>query len=336
MIKTYPFYSLKKGKTVKAFEIENKRGEKAVVLDYGAAIASLEILDRQGKTENVILGPKAGEDPTEFKYLGAVMGRCGNRIENAAFSIGEKSFHLAATEGPHHLHGASGNWAKQFFKGRALGDDTVLLELLDDGRDGWECQAEVKLTYTFDDHGALTLKYRVKALGDTVISPTNHSYFNLDPSWDLLDTEIKIFSDLYAPKSPSRMPHGTLASVSGTPLDFRQKRSFKEALTQAQEFFPPYQKAYDDFYSLLGGGFRQGAEVYSKRKGRVLRVFTDAPALILYTPTDENGKPFAFCLETQYMPNAVNCPEYPSPVFKKGETMTSSTIYAFDATPQLA
>lgn len=341
MVNSFPFCTIQDGRTVTAFEIVNRRGERAVILDYGAVIASLEVLDRDGNIKDVLLGADPGQDVSKTPCTAAVMGRCGNRIANGSFTIGGKAYHLTPREGPHHLHGAEGNWAKQLFNGSSQGGDTVVLELLDDGRDGWDCQAQVAISYTFDDHGSLALTYRVKALGDTVISPTNHAYFNLDAPQDVLDTEMRIFADRYAPKSPCHMPDGRLAPVEGTPLDFRFPRTLREALGHgAKEFFPAYQKSFDDFYSVPGLGFRQMAEAYSPASGRVLRVFSDAPALIFYTPvvfapvTGKGGLTYsghtAFCLETQYMPNAVNCPEYRSPVFRNGEVMASTTVYAFD------
>lgn len=339
MIRKFEFCKLADGRPVTAFEISNSFGEKAVILDYGAIIASLQVRDRTGKIGDVVLGADPGQDISKTPYTAALMGRCGNRIAYGTFSIDGKTYHLKAEEGPHHLHGAEGNWANQFFTGTACGEDKVELRLKDDGRDGWGCSADVLITYTFDDSHALTLQYEAKPEGDTVISPTCHAYFNLNAPADVLDTEMHISADSYAPKSDLHMPDGRLAPVAGTPLDFTAPRTLRETLKDQEHFFPDYQDSYDDFYSVNGRGFRQMAEAYNPESGRVLQVSSDAPSLIFYTPvvkepvTNKGGLSYkghiAFCLETQYMPNAVNCPEYPSPVFHKGETMHMKTVFAF-------
>ena len=340
MVREYEFCKLSDGRAVTAYEIENSFGESAVILNYGATIASLNILDRDGNLADMVLGAEPGQDVSQASYLGSLMGRCGNRIANASFQIDGKAYHLTPREGCHHLHGAEGNWAQQLFTGEVR-EQQVILHHTDDGRDGWECGAEATITYSFDDSHALTLDYQVKALGDTVISPTNHAYFNLNAPKDVLDTRLQIFTDTYAPKSPLHMPDGRIAPVAGTPLDFSAPRTFREALAGGPEaFFPPYQDSFDDFYVVPGTGFRQMAEAFCPENGRVLRIFSDAPSVILYTPVlkepviNKGGKSYsghiAFCLETQFVPNAVNCPEYRSPVFRKGSVMHSRTVYAFD------
>ena len=340
MIKSYEYCVLPDGRSVTAYEITNSYGESATILNYGATIAKLCVLDRDGKIDDVVLGIEKGGDISKNKYEASIMGRCGNRIAYGAFNIDGKDYHLKPMEGPHHLHGAEGNWAKQLFDAEVT-ENSVILRLADDGRDGWECKADVKLTYTFDDSHALSLEYRVTPYGNTVISPTNHAYFNLNQPNDIMNTRLKIFADKYAPKSDIHMPDGRLESVAGTPLDFREMKSFAEARENgADTFFPDYQDSFDDFYYVDGNGFRQMAEAYCEENGRILRIFSDAQTVILYTPVPtedteiKNGKKckghIAFCLETQYMPNAVNCPEYRSPIFREGETMCSRTIYSFD------
>ena len=340
MIRSFEFCRLADGRAVTAYEITNRWGESAVIVNYGAILASLRVLDRDGHLEDVVLGADPGQDISAVPYTGAVMGRCGNRIAYASFTIDGRTYHLTPMEGPHHLHGAGGNWARQFFTAET-GENSVTLHLLDDGRDGWECEADAAITYTFDDNHALTIDYRVTAGGDTVLSPTNHSYFNLHPARDVLDTRMQIFTDRYAPKSDLHMPDGRTAPVEGTPLDFTVPRTFREALSRGSEtFFPPYQDSFDDFYVIPGQGFRQLAEAFCPENGRVMRVFSDAQSVILYTPVlrepvvNKGGRSFtghiAFCLEAQFVPNSVNCPEYRSPVFHKGEALHSRTVYAFD------
>ncbi len=342
MVRSYCFATLPDGRDVTAYEITNRWGESAVILNYGAIIQSLNVKDRDGRIGDVVLGPAPGQDPSAARMTAAVMGRCGNRIAFGRFSIDGKIYQLKIARGQHHLHGGEGNYSRQLFTGKA-GEQSVTLYHRDRGEDGWETEADVEITYTFGDDHALVIDYKLTALGDTVLSPTNHAYFNLDMPNDIRDTRLQLFTGTYAPKSELGMPDGSVAPVRGTPLDFSGGRSFREGFqSDTIGFFPAGRQGYDDFFVMPGDGFRQVAEAVNDASGRRMRVFSDAEGLILYTPIPspqhpvfgKDGKPIqgysSFCIELQYVPNAVNCPQYRSPVFRKGEVMRSRTVYAFD------
>ncbi len=340
MVSTYKFCTLPDGRDVTAYKITNRWGEYATILNYGAMIQALCVKDSEGVIGDVVLGPDEGQSADSYMKSASVMGRCGNRIAYGRFTIDGKEYQLNSLRNGHHLHGGAGNYSKQLFRGEA-GDNSVTLRLLDKGEDGWEAEADVAITYTFGDDHALTIDYCITALDNTVISPTNHAYFNLDMPNEILDTRLQLFTDSYAPKSDIGMPDGTIASVAGTPLDFTAPRSFKEGFaSDTIGFFPEGRVGYDDFYVVPGDGFRQVAEAVCPTSGRRMRVFSDAEGLILFTPGSRApsvGKGgctldgyTSFCIEMQYVPNAVNCPQYRSPIFRKGETMRSRTVYAFD------
>lgn len=338
MIREYEFSTLKDGRKVMAYEISNSFGEKATILNYGATIASLVVLDKDGNLKDVVLGANENQDVENTPYMAQVMGRCGNRIAYGTFEIDGHIYHLDPMEGPHHLHGAKGNFAKQLFEA-VYTDHTVSLHYFDDGKDGWENPLDVTIRYTFDDSHALSLEYQCLALGDTIVSPTNHAYFNLNAPSDVLDTKLMIHAKNYAPKSSIHMPDGRLESVENTPLDFTSMKSLKDALKVDENFFPEYQDSFDDFYQLDDEGFKEAAVALNEQSGIMMKVFTDAPTIILYTPVvkeevvNKNDLAYkghiAFCLETQYMPNAINCDTYPKPVFHNREIMRSRTIFAF-------
>ncbi len=340
MVKTSIFCTLPDGRDVTAYKITNRWGESATILNYGAIIQSLKVFDRDGKPGDVVLGPDDGQDPTTARQSAAVMGRCGNRIAYGRFTIDGKDYQLTDLRGEHHLHGGKGNYSGQLFTG-VPGENSVTLYHRDIGEDGWGTEVDVAITYRFGDDHALTIEYALTALGDTVLSPTNHAYFNLDYPNEILDTRLTLNTETYAPKSKLGMPDGRIQSVKGTPLDFSQGRTFGQGFeSDTIGFFPEGRVGYDDFYVMPGEGFRQVAEAVAPGSGRRMRVFSDAEGLILFTPGSRGpqaGKYGAtldgytsFCIEMQYVPNAVNCSEYRSPVFRKGETMTSRTIYAFD------
>ena len=341
MITSYHFADLEDGRPITAYKITNRWGEYAVILNYGAVIQSLVVKDRDGNLGDVVLGPDEGQAPGFMCRPASVMGRAANRIAYGKFTIDGKEYQLKIARGEHHLHGNTGNYAGQFFD-VTPGDDCVTLSLLDTGEDGWECTCDTHITYTFTDNHSLTIDYSITAHGSTVICPTNHAYFNLDYPNEILDTKLKIFTDNYAPKSAIGMPDGRRAPVAGTPMDFSKGMTFAEGFASDKiGFFPEGRLGYDDFFVLPDDGFRQVAEAVNPNSGRRMRVFSDAEGLTLFTPSgafgptpNKYGKILegftSFCLETQYVPNAVNCEGYQSPVFRDGETMHSTTVYAFD------
>ncbi|MBP3217497.1 MAG: galactose mutarotase [Lachnospiraceae bacterium] len=338
MTEKFQFAVLPDGREVEAYKITNSFGEYAVILNLGAAIQGIWVLDREGKIGPVVLGPDPGTDPAAYRRTGYVMGRCANRIAYGRFEIDGKTYQLKTPRGDHHLHGADGNFSKQLFTGELI-ENGVVLTLHDSGEDGWECGARVQITYTFGDDHALTLDYQITAEGNTVLSPTNHAYFNLEMPRDVLDTKVKLYTDTYAPKSPLGMPDGTILKTAGTPLDFTEEHTIREGLASDTDgFFTDEVPGYDDFYVVPGEGMRKIAEAKAPSNGRHMTVYSDAESLIFFTPTRDHQKVgeyeldgyTSFCMEMQFVPNAVNCPQYCSPVFRTGETLHTRTSYVFD------
>lgn len=342
MINTRNFAMLSDGRQVTAIRLQNCHGEYADILNYGATIRALCVLDNKGQLGDVVLGSSEGENPEAGRFQGCVIGRCANRIAWGRFHLDKKDYQLVIPfpeRSPHFLHGGKGNYSCKFFAWAPSEDgQSVSLTHYDQGEDGWECGVQVKITYTLTDDHELHIDYELTPDGTTLLSPTNHAYFNLNLPHDITSTQLTLYADTYAPKDALGMPNGRLLPVKDTPLDFVSGRSFGEGLRSPKCGDFASWKNYDDVYFLPGEGYRKIAQLWCPENGRLMEVFTDQSALILFTPNARgtvmnkgyqiDGFP-AFCLETQYVPNAVNCPEYPSPVFRKGETMSGRTTYKF-------
>lgn len=373
MITQFHFYTFRDGRDVTGYRIENASGEYAVVLNYGAMIQKICVRDAKGCIGDVVLGP-CEDDFENGKFSGSVMGRCANRIAFGRFEIDGREYQLNTVNqkpgAPHHLHGGRGSLAARFYNAEFNSDgQTVTFSCLDRGEDGWECSADVRITYTFgDDHG-LVIDYELKAGGDTVLSPTNHVHFNLDMPKPVSQDLLTVFTEWYAPADAELgMPVGLISRVDGLPIDFTHRRSIQEAVDADVSGFLGKRPRFDLCYLLeensaasekfgrhreerapdvsapahhapaSGLGLARAAELVSPSNGRTLNVYTDAEGLILCTPNMPHPMTFkgmefdgfmAICLETQFVPNAVNCPEYRSPIFRKGETMRSRTVYQF-------
>jgi aldose 1-epimerase len=328
-------------RVVTLFTIRNSSGEYVELLDYGASIHSIYVLDKDGNLGDIVLGADNIDELAECPYEGVTIGRCANRIAYGCFTIDGIKIKLECNRGGHFIHGGAGNYARKTFA--AIMDESensVTFLLLDTGEGGFGCCADVAITFTFGDDHKLSIQYEIRPHGDTVLCPTNHAYFNLTGTGDIREHSLKIYAIDYAPKGEIGMPVGERRQVVGTPLDFTKLRQIGEALADdTVGFFETQPSKYDDSYILDKTGFDLAAELYSKETGRIMLVYTDMPALVVFTPyakdiaKGKGGVHFtgycAICLETQFVPNAVNCPQYTSPIFKKDELLFSKTVYEF-------
>lgn len=338
MITKSIFGSLSDGRPVTLYQITNAAGAWVQILDYGATVHGIAVPDRAGRLGDVVLGAADAAQLEGFCLAGATIGRCANRIADAQFSIGGKTYHLEPSRGGHCLHSGSGNYANRFFRVTPLGENTLCCTLRDNGEGGFETPVDARVEFTFDDNCALTIRYVLTAHGDTVLNPTNHSYFNLGCE-DSRDHLLWLWAETYAPVNGRQVPDGTVAPVADTPLDFRQERRIRDALQDGAPGFFPRQPEYDHNLLLGGKGMRKAARLRSEETGRVMEVFTDMPSVVLFTFGGNREIPGKYgqtyrgfrsvCIETQYPVNAVNCPPFPSPVFHAGETLDSTTVYAF-------
>lgn len=307
------------------YTLENASGMKVSLCDLGAAVQSLFAPDRDGKLCDVVLGYDTPEEYLKNDgYLGAVVGRYANRISSASFALGGRRYTLTANEGQNTLHGGTGFSLKRF---SAQGEyDHVRFEYLShDGEDGFPGELSFSVTYTLTEQNELLIDYEAVSDADTVLSPTNHSYFDLGGRGDILSHELMINADYYLPVDDELIPTGEKRFVAGTDFDFRSQRAIRHGF-------------FDHCFCLDG---EPCAVLYDPMSGRRLTVTTDLPAVQLYCAGGLGkrlgkggavyGKNSAVCLETQFYPDSPNRPEFPSCLLKKGETFKSRTVYKFDA-----
>ena len=338
------------GQPVDLYTLTNKNGVEASIITYGGIVTSLKTPDRNGKLEDVVLGfdDLAGYLKTN-PYLGALIGRYGNRIGNAKFKLDGVEYKLAANNGPNALHGGLKGFDKVLWKARDASDGQSprleLSYLSKDGEEGYPGNLSATVVYTLTDANELRIDYTATTDKDTVVNLTNHSYFNLGgPSAaDILGHELTLYADRFTPVDATLIPTGELRSVADTPLDFRQPVAIGARISQADEQLK-FGGGYDHNFVLNSGGgaLAPAAKVYEPKTGRVLEVLTTEPGIQFYsgnfldgTLTGKGGKVIAFrsglCLETQHFPDSPNKPQFPSTVLKPGEKYQSTTVYRFSA-----
>lgn len=307
------------------FVLKNKNGITAELMEYGGVIRSLTVPDRNGAMGDIVLGydDESGY-LTDTACMGATIGRYANRIANASFLLNGVRYELPKNEGENCLHGGAG-FHKKYWSGRYTDGGVQLRLESPDGDQGFPGRLEVTLDVTLDDNDRLILDYGAVSDADTVINLTNHSYFNLACGGTVENTELFLAADEYLPTGPGLIPTGELRSVAGGDFDFRTRRPIKNLF-------------YDNCFVLRpGDGVK--AEAYDPGSGRGMRVYTDMPAVQFYSAVwlgdtaGKNGQRYgrggAFCLETQFYPDAPNQPDFPSALLRAGEKFKSRTVFEF-------
>jgi len=330
---TKQFWDQVNGKDVFIYTLKNAFGESVDLLSYGAAIHRFIMLDKNGELKDVVLGAKDGEAFKGFVGEGIAVGRCANRIAKGECVVNGKKIVLEKNSGELNIHSGQDHYGKQFWEAEVdEATNTVRFYLEDQGKSGFNCVVHACISYTFHDDHQLKITYDLDPEDDTVLSPTNHSYFNLDQG-DVRDLELTIHATNYAPRTENKLPEGDIVPVAGTVFDYTNPTLIGEGMNRTEN---PVM-GYDDNWILDGEGFRKVARLHSNQSGRTLNVYTDMPGLVCFVggPREpvpgKDGRtygPYSFiCLETQYVTNAVNCPQYVSPVHLSHEKLHSETVF---------
>jgi aldose 1-epimerase len=338
------------GQPVDLYVLTNQTGAEVSITNYGGAVVSIKVPDRNGKLADVVLGYDNADGYVNDKsHFGGIIGRYGNRIAHAQFVLDGKTYTLAKNNGENSLHGGVKGFDKAVWTARILhskdGQSLELSHLSKDGEEGFPGDLSVSVIYTLKDNNALSIAYSATTNKKTVLNLTNHSYFNLagQGSGDILGHLLMIQADKFTPVDAALIPTGELRNVAGTPFDFRKPMAIGARINE------------DDQQLELGGGYDHNfvlravpesleslgaARVVEPRTGRVLEVFTTEPGVQLYTGNFLDGKTpgkggatyakrNAFCLETQHYPDSPNQPKFPSVVLNPGERFHSVTTYKF-------
>ncbi len=338
------------GQAVDLYVLTNKTGAEVSITNYGGAVVSLKVPDRNGKLADVVLGYDTADGYVNDKaYFGAIVGRYGNRIAHAQFVLDGKTYTLAKNNGENTLHGGVKGFNKALWTAKILpakdGQSLELSYLSKDGEEGFPGNLKVSVIYTLADTNALRIVYSATTdKKKTVLNLTSHGYFNLagQGSGDILGHLLTIQADKFTPVDAALIPTGELRDVAGTPFDFRKPTAIGVRIDQDDEQLK-LGGGYDHNYVLrrsAGVGESLAARVVEPGSGRALEVWTTEPGVQFYTGNFLDGKtpgkggvPYprrnAFCLETQHYPDSPNQPKFPSVVLNPGEHYHTITTYKF-------
>ena len=347
-VKKNAFGKTKDGEAVDLYVLANANGMEVAITNYGATVISVKVADRGGKFADVVLGFDSldgylGNEP----YFGALVGRYGNRIAKARFTLDGHEYHLAQNDGKNSLHGGLKGFDKRVWSVKDESKNGVpaiqLSYLSKDAEEGYPGNLSATVTYTLTAKNELRIDYSATTDKPTVLNLTNHSYFNLagEGNGDILSHVVTIHADRFTPVDATLIPTGKLQGVAGTPLDFRKPTAIGARIDADDEQIK-LGRGYDHNFVLngKGGELFLAARVTEPSSGRVLEVLTTQPGLQFYTANfldgtihGKGGKAYgrrsAFCMETQHFPDSPNQPQFPSVVLKPAERFTSTTVYRF-------
>lgn len=354
MITKAPFGQTPDGTPVELYTLRNSKGAEADIMTYGGIVQKLKMPDRSGNYTDVVLGFDSLNGYTSDTYVkncayfGALIGRYGNRIGGAQFTLNGKTYTLEKNNNGNTLHGGSRGFDKVVWKPvkADVGPEGPRLELSylsKDGEEGFPGNLAVTAIYTLTDDNGLKLEFKATTDKPTVVNLTHHSYWNLagQGNGDILGHLVYINANQTTTVDKELIPTGAFADVTGTPFDFRTPTAVGARINDPDTVLQ-YGPGYDHNWVLNKplGKFGLAARVTEPTTGRVMEVWTDQPGLQFYagnfldgTITGKEGKVYqrrtAFCMEPQHYPDSPNKPNFPSTVLNPGDTYHNTIIYKF-------
>ena len=331
--RTEPFGTLPTGEIIHQHQLENAHGTVVTLMEYGATLTSLTVLDNAGQAHEITLGFDTLQEYVQHGYyLGCTIGRVANRIAHGKFGYQDKRFQLSCNENPaSHLHGGHIGFDKVVWQAKSIATEEdisiVFSHLSPDQTEGYPGNLKVTTTYSLTHDNALKIAFRASTDQPTAVSLTNHTYWNLAGSDTILGHELQIMADQYLETDTLHLPTGKICAVTETAYDFRQPRRIGERLESVS--------GYDNYYILSDK--TRAARLSDPGSGRRMEIETTQPGLQFYSGNylaagklskqRKQTRYAGLCLETQGYPDAVNHPHFPGIILLPHETYAHETIY---------
>ena len=340
------FGQLGNGQKAHLFTINNKRGFTARISDYGATLVALEVPDRDGDIKDVVQGYEdvSGYELSTY-YMGATIGRHAGQIRGGRFELGGKTYHTVINDMDNTMHGGPEGFHSRLFRVIKHTEDNLTLTYLSkDGEAGFPGNLEVMVTYRLTDNDELHIEFDAICDQDTVLSMTNHAYFNLNghDGATVLNHKLKINAMDYMEVDEQCVPNGKILSVVGTPFDFTEFHEVGARIDEDEEQLKR-NGGYDHNWmiaSVFDGKMRLSCELKSDSGLRHMQIFSNKPGLQMYSGNYLDGKfsgkegihydrRSSLCLEPQLCPDSLSNLNFPSAILKAGERYAYRSIYKF-------
>lgn len=329
----------------KEFTLINDRGMSVKILNYGGIITRIFVPDKHGNIENVVLGYKDYKDyVSDPNYFGAIIGRVAGRIQDSSFTLEGQKYTLDENEGKHHLHGGKNGLH------RVIWDDEIIEEgssvsvklryrsLEDDG--GYPGNVNIAVNYTLNNDNELTLDYTATSDKKTVLTLTNHSYFNLNGGLKktIHNHNVLVDSSRFVELDEKLIPTGKLLNVNNTSFDFRNGKFLADGIESAADQNKLAKNGYDH-YLIFDKQKEKDVEIKEDNSGRILTIMSNQPGVVIYTGNNignelelserNSEKYLGVTFETQSAPASLHHEGFPSVLLEAGDTYKKQTTFTF-------
>jgi len=336
------FGTMPDGQEIELYTLTNAGGLSAEIMNYGAILVGLKAPDRHGRYSDITLGyDNLDGYLKESPYFGSTVGRYGNRIAKARFTLNGVEYRLAANDGENHLHGGTRGFDKVVWQGRPTETDkgaaVEFSYLSSDGEEGYPGNLNCIVTYTLTNSNELIISYQAQTDKAGPVNLTHHSYFNLTGGErDILDHELTLNADRFTPVGPTLIPTGELKGVKGSPMDFTEPATIGSRIGQVAGGYDHnfvLNRPNDNSLSFAG-------RVYEPNTGRIMEIYTTEPAMQFYSGNFLDGsiagkggcvyaRHCGLCLETQHYPDSPNQEQFPSTILEPGREYYHRTVHKF-------
>lgn len=334
--------------TITYITLANASGASVTLSSLGAGIVEINVPDRSGKIDNIVLNYADAESYyNDGPAMGKVPGRYANRIGGAKFSLDGETFNLIANLPPNMLHGGGEiGFHNKIWKVDDVTDNSVKFSLTSpDGEGGFPGELKVSALYRWSEDNELSLNLTGETDKATVINLTNHAYFNLKgaTAGNALDHILQLNCSGFLETDNALVPTGRILDVKGTPMDFTTPHIIGERI--GDDFDPlKFGKGYDHCFVIDNyetGKIRKVAVLSEPTSGRIVEILTDQPGAQLYTgnwltgcPAGKNNHSYkdydGVAIEAQDLPDSPNKPQFPSTRLNPGEKYSRNIIFKFN------
>ncbi|HWY63098.1 MAG TPA: aldose epimerase family protein [Rhizomicrobium sp.] len=338
-----------RGEKVQLFTLKGAGGLEADISNFGGVIVKLMVPDKSGKKIDVMLGYDDFASYEKGGVYGAIIGRYVGRISHGgSFPLGGKTYQLEkpSPDAKSVIHGGTAGFQKKVWAAvmhDGAEPSLTLTVVSPDGDGGFPGALTASVTYTVTRDNGLKLEYRATSDRPTIANLSNHAYFALqgEGNGDVSNQTLQVFASKFLPQDADILVTGEIASVDGTPFDFRKPVRIGDVLHSP---FPQIaMRGGLDICMIVDGPpgtLRRAARLSDPGTGIVMDVSTTQPGVQLYsdgigdrTAIGKGGKTYrtyySMSLETQHYLDAPNQPGFPPAMVTPSGPLHETTLFRF-------
>lgn len=320
----------REGRPVRHFKLVNREGLCVEIINYGALIKSISLPEKDGVSENIVLGyDRIGDYFSDTHYLGATIGRYANRISDASFRMGAQLYRLDKNDGENCNHGGFSGFHAKLYDCSIEGNKLILRAESTDDEGGFPGNVVLSVSYHLSDENELQMDYHLSTDKRTPVNITNHTYFNLSGEETILRHQLQIASDELLETNENFLPTGRILKIDDNPgFDFREFREIGMMMQMKQEKI----RGYNSYFIARDKSRRLKKLVTLKteKSHRSVTVFSTMPGIMLYTGDYLSGDHVPFSgvsLEAHYFPDTPNQPTFPRGIYAEGNNWEETIVY---------